>query len=91
MESDMIQESVIRCYEVIGEIVKRLDPNLLAPYPHIPWKSISGFRDLLIHNYDEIRLDIVWEAVEDDLPAPKHAVEALLSSPPESDSDEPTT
>ncbi|MCC6803990.1 MAG: DUF86 domain-containing protein, partial [Anaerolineae bacterium] len=44
-----IQEGVIRCFEVIGEVVKRLPPELTAAHPGIPWRQISGFRDVLIH------------------------------------------
>jgi uncharacterized protein with HEPN domain len=48
LEPVLIQEGVIRCFEVIGEVVKRLSPELIAPYPQIPWRQIAGFRDILI-------------------------------------------
>ena len=70
------QEAVIRSYEVIGEIVKRIPENVLALYPHVVWKKIKGFRDFLIHNYDQVDLEYVWEAVLD-LPNLKAAVEAM--------------
>ncbi|NWF68110.1 MAG: DUF86 domain-containing protein [Chloroflexi bacterium] len=85
VSSLMIQESVIRCYEVIGEIVKRLDPSLLTLYPHIPWKQIAGFRDVLMH-----QVKVIWKAVEEDLPSLKQAIAALLAqtnAPPHSDGD----
>jgi uncharacterized protein with HEPN domain len=80
LNSEMMQESVIRCYEVIGEIVKRLDPALSNTQPHIPWKNIAGFRDVLIHRYDEIEPEVIWKAVDQDLPALKAAVETMLTN-----------
>ena len=71
------QYAVIRAYELIGEIVKRLPSELLSASPHIPWKRIAGFRDFLIHRYDDVDLAIVWGAVEQ-LPTLKQAVEAML-------------
>ncbi len=73
------QMAVIRGYEVIGEIAKRLPDDLLIQQPDIPWKKIKGFRDFLAHHYEEVTLEIVWEAVED-LPALRAAAQALLDS-----------
>ncbi len=43
VQSPKTQESVIRCFEVIGEIIKRLSPDLFVPHPHIPWRQFVGF------------------------------------------------
>lgn len=71
--------AVVRAYEVIGEIVKRLPAELLATQPGIAWQDIKEFRDFLAHNYDRIRLDVVWDAV-DQLPQLKAAIEVMLAS-----------
>lgn len=71
------QLAVRKAYEVIGEIVKRLPDDLLDQQPHIRWKDIKGFRDVLIHQYGDIDLDRVWKALED-LPNLHAAVKALL-------------
>jgi uncharacterized protein with HEPN domain len=79
------QDAVARAYEIIGEIVKRLPQETLELQPHVDWKAIKGFRDILIHQYDNIDLDRVWDAVEK-LPSLRAAVEAMLASlPPEED------
>jgi uncharacterized protein with HEPN domain len=78
------QLAVIRAYEVIGEIVKRLPQEMLDIQPEVDWKAIKGFRDLLIHQYDNIDLAIVWSAVEK-LPALRTAIKALLESLSEDD------
>lgn len=58
------QLAVIRAYEVIGEIIKRLPQALLDRYPDVEWKALKGFRDFLIHQYDVVDLTIVWSAVQ---------------------------
>jgi uncharacterized protein with HEPN domain len=51
MKSRLIQDAVIRNFEVIGEAAKRISPQLKARTADIPWKQITGFRDILIHDY----------------------------------------
>lgn len=77
MQDDKTQFAVIRAYEVIGEIVKRLPSDLLAGQPQVNWQTLRRFRDFLAHNYEDIDLKTIWEAVED-LPNLRAAVEALL-------------
>ena len=78
LDSVLIQEGVIRCFEVIGEVVKRLSPELTAAHSGIPWRQISGFRDVSIHDY-EIDVEVVWRIVAEDLEPLKQAVEAMLA------------
>ncbi len=59
-----LQDVVIRSFEIAGEAAKRLDPAFKNMHPEIPWKSFAGFRDVLIHQYDQIELESVWRAVE---------------------------
>lgn len=53
----MTQFAVIRAYEVIGEIVKRLPQTFTDEYLDVNWRKLAGFRDFLAHNYDEIIID----------------------------------
>jgi uncharacterized protein with HEPN domain len=73
----MAQKAVIRSYEVIGEIVKRIPPEIRQTNPQIDWRKLAGFRDFLAHNYDRVIFGNVWSAVED-LPNLRAAVETLL-------------
>ncbi|MAS38107.1 MAG: DUF86 domain-containing protein [Anaerolineaceae bacterium] len=72
------QFAVIRAYEVIGEIIKRLPDGLLASQPQMDWRRLVRYRDFLAHNYEKIDLNYVWAAVED-LPNLRAAVEAMLA------------
>ena len=79
-QSYEIRDSVILNFIVIGEATKNLDEALTNQHPNISWKGIAGFRDILIHRYRRIRLDLVWRTAQDDLPALKAAITSMLSS-----------
>ena len=64
MNSELIQDGVIRNLEIIGEAVTKLSPELKAKRPDIPWLDISGMRNRLIHGYVSVNLDIVWDTVQ---------------------------
>jgi uncharacterized protein with HEPN domain len=64
--------------EIIGEATKQLTLQVRAEQPSIPWKQIAGMRDMLIHEYFGVDLEIVWGVVEKRLPELEKAVKALL-------------
>jgi uncharacterized protein with HEPN domain len=78
--STVHQDAAIRSFEVIGEIVKRLAPELTAKVPQIPWSDYAGFRDVLIHQYDKVLIEIVWESTQNDIQPLKNAAQVLLDS-----------
>lgn len=59
------QKAVIRSYEIIGEIAKRLPAEMRDANLQIDWRRLITFRDFLAHNYDMVVLSYVWGAVED--------------------------
>lgn len=73
------QDAVIRNLEIIGEATKQIPDRIRRKAPHIPWKSIAGMRDKLIHQYFGVNLDIVWNVIKDDLSPLLKAVEIILS------------
>lgn len=74
-----LQDAVIRRLEMIGEAVKNLPQEQKELKPEIPWKNISGMRDVLIHDYLGINLKITWKAAAVELPKLKAAVIELLN------------
>lgn len=74
----VLQDAVIRNYEVIGEAAKQLDETVLAQAPEVDWRGVKGFRDVLIHAYSEVELDYVWEMIEQKLPALDQAISGLV-------------
>ncbi len=78
-EDTMVQDAVIRNLEVIGEAVRSLPLELKRRYPEIPWRSITALRNVLIHEYFGVDLDIVWRVVQRRLPALMRHVETMLA------------
>ena len=72
------QDAVVRRLEIIGEAVKGLPEDLRAKYPDVPWRDIAGARDIMIHEYFRVDLELAWEMVQDDLPALAAEVSKIL-------------
>lgn len=64
----LIQDAVIRNIEVIGEVAKRISDDFKNLNRDIPWRKMAGIRDVLIHDYDSIDMNILWNVVEVELP-----------------------
>jgi uncharacterized protein with HEPN domain len=62
-------EATLHGLTVIGEAVRAMDDEFKATHPDIPWRSIVGMRNFIVHEYEEIDYDLVWQAVSVDLPA----------------------
>jgi uncharacterized protein with HEPN domain len=73
-----IHFAVVRALEIIGEAAKRLPPSLREAYPDMPWRNLAGMRDRIIHGYDTVDLEIVWDVVKKDIPQLKPKVRSIL-------------
>ena len=72
------QDAVVRRLAVIGEAVKGVPDDFRARYPDVPWRDIAGARDILIHEYFRIDLDLAWEMARNDLPALAVRIRAVM-------------
>lgn len=73
-----LQDAVIRRLEIIGEAGRRISDNTRAAHPSVPWHDIVSMRNFLIHEYDGVDMDIVWDTVQSDLPKLISALEGIL-------------
>lgn len=62
------QRAIERVLTIIGEATKRMSEDLRKRTPKIPWKKIAGMRDVLMHEYGEIKIEKVWRTVKEDVP-----------------------
>ncbi len=64
----MIIDAVIRNFEIIGEAVMHIPESVQNQYPDVPWRSIKGMRNLLVHEYWGVDLTILWETIRESIP-----------------------
>ena len=62
------QSAILHQLLILGESTKRLSEGFRSDHPEIPWKTVAGMRDKLIHEYDEVDLDEVWKTISSDIP-----------------------
>ena len=70
-------DAVLRNLEILGEAVKKLPPTMLAEAPEIPWRDVAGLRDVLAHAYFSVDLGLIWDIVQNELPALEAATRRL--------------
>ena len=79
LKTPVVQDAVIRNFEIIGEASKHVNAEFREKYPKIEWKKMAGMRDKLIHDYIGVDLWAVWAVVEEILPALNHQLKTILN------------
>ncbi len=77
LKNEDLRDATIRRLEVIGEAAKNIPENIRKKYPDIEWKKISGLRDIIIHTYFSVNLDIVWDIIKKNLPDLKEKISKI--------------
>jgi len=72
------QDSVIRRLEIIGEAARRISEQTRVAFPELPWNEMIGLRNILIHEYDDVDLSIVWSTVRNELPNLVAALQKII-------------
>ena len=80
LTNDVVRQAATlrRWLEIIGEAANRISAELKAAHPEIPWRGAVAMRNLVAHGYDQVRLDIVWKVIQDDLPLLRDQVSAIV-------------
>ena len=79
LDNDRLLElALVRLLEILGEAASRVPREDCARYPEIPWPQIVSLRNRLIHGYDAVDMDILWQIIEHDLPPLVAALESIL-------------
>lgn len=73
-----IQNAVYRYFEIIGEAVKRLPKDFCDKHPQVNWREIAGLRDVIIHQYDGVDPNEVWQIIVNDLDSLEKQIKELV-------------
>lgn len=72
------QDAMIRRFELIGEAAGRVTEDKQEKHPELPWKEMKGLRNFLIHEYDDIDLEIIWKTATKDIPTLITSLDLIL-------------
>ncbi len=77
-ENRMVQNAVIRSFEVVGEAARRVSPAFREAHPEVPWRVMGDFRNKLIHDYFGLELEVIWKTATEDAPLLLDRIERLV-------------
>ena len=80
LKSSLIQDAVVRRMEVLADAASRLSDEIHDRYPHVPWRAIAGFRNVVAHGYMGVAMNRVWEYLLLDIPVLREVVRSELGS-----------
>jgi uncharacterized protein with HEPN domain len=78
LENQMMQDAVMRQIEIIGEASNSISDEFQEKHEQLPWPQMRAMRNKIVHDYRGINLHVVWETVQNDLPALKEQVQEIL-------------
>jgi len=77
-QDELIQTWIVHHLQIIGEATRALPDNFRNEYPDIPWSKIIGMRNILVHNYFGIDVDVVWAVIVNELPDLKKKIMEII-------------
>jgi len=76
----MLNLALVHLLEIVGEAAGRVPESVRSGHPHVPWPQLVGLRNRLIHGYDQVDFDILWQILTKDLPPLVEQLQRILSS-----------
>lgn len=84
-DNRLLNLALARLLEIIGEAAGRVSQSTREKVPQIPWAAIVAMRNRLIHGYDQVDCDILWDVVQNDLPPLVNELRKILQDYPKED------
>jgi len=77
-KKDIVVDAVLRNLEIIGEAAKNIPEEIRKKYPEIPWNRVVGLRNVVIHGYFVVDLEIIWVIIREQLPELKDVLRKMM-------------
>jgi uncharacterized protein with HEPN domain len=74
----LVAFAVVRAIQLVGQAARRVSEQLQATHPEIPWREMIGMRNIVVHDYADVDLSLVWKTVREDLPGLIERLQAIL-------------
>jgi len=87
LDNEMLRDAIERNLEILGEAARRISEECKTKHPHIPWRKIIALRNVLVHEYDDINPEEIWEIITVHLPALLPLLKVLIPPLPPVDAD----
>ena len=83
LEDSKSQDAILYNLIIIGEAANRISEEFQEAHPAIPWASMIGTRNIIVHGYDQVKLEIVWRILQNDLAFLRKEVSTALGLQPD--------
>ena len=80
LNDEKTQDACIRNFEIMGEAAKRISEETKSGNPEIEWKKLSNYRNLLIHEYFGVNLEIIWDVIENELNETVYCIQRIIEN-----------
>ena len=78
VENTMLVEACVFNLSQMGELANRIDEEFAVAHPEVPWRHIYGLRNRIVHDYEGVNLQLIWEIIADDLESLKESLTNIL-------------
>jgi uncharacterized protein with HEPN domain len=82
LSSHIVQDATLRNLQTMSEAAQRISDAAKSQQPQVEWVKIAAFRNVLVHNYLGIDLELVWQVIENDLPELRRAITEMIQNLP---------
>jgi len=80
LSDETLRRAFVRSLEIVGEAAKKVPDDFRAMHPTVEWRAMAGMRDRLIHDYFGVDYELVWDVVQNRMPALRKQVASMLEA-----------
>jgi len=79
-QNEMATDAVVRNFEIIGQAARNLPEEIRLSYPHVAWREAVGLRNILIHQYFGVDVEVLWQTAKTDIPVLRVGIESVYEA-----------